>query len=258
MTPSLIVTRPREQAQAWADALAQQGVASVVLPLIEIAAAADQTPLVAAWRTLTHNTVVMFVSANAVLQFFAAAPAGQRWPAQVRAACTGPGSAAALRAAGVPAQQVVAPTSQFDSEGLWSLLQAEPWAGAQVLVVRGEEGRDWLADRWREAGAAVHFVHAYRRLLPQWGAAESALADAAVAAPGRFTWLFSSSEAVANLQRLRPQANWSGAQAIATHIRVAEAALRIGFAPPRVVAPQLSAVVQALRETPASLQSRPL
>ncbi|MFO1294491.1 MAG: uroporphyrinogen-III synthase [Rubrivivax sp.] len=246
----VIVTRPAAQAGAWVDALRALGVDAAALPLIGIEPAAEPERLDAAWAGLAAQALVMFVSANAVQQFFAAAR-GRPWPAAVTAGCTGPGTQAALRAARVPAERIVAPAdagSRFDSEALWALLAARDWRGRRVLVVRGEEGRDWLAETLRAAGAEVAFVAAYRRVAPHWGEAERALLEAALAAPRRFVWLFSSSEAVRHLATLAPPSAWPGARALATHPRIAEAARAAGFGRVDLVAPRPQAVAQALNE----------
>jgi len=248
--PRVLVTRPAAQAGAWVDALRALGVDAAALPLIGIEPAAEPQRLDAAWSGLCGHALVMFVSANAVQQFFAAAR-GRPWPAGVTAGCTGPGTQAALRAAGVPEEAVVAPAatgSRFDSEALWALLRTRDWRGRSALVVRGEAGRDWLAETLRAAGAEVAFVAAYRRVAPHWGEAERALLDAALAAPRRFVWLFSSSEAVRHLATLAPPPAWQAARVLTTHPRIAEAARAAGFGRVDLVAPRPQAVAQALKE----------
>ncbi len=234
----LIVTRPLAQAVDWVRELQALGVSALALPLIDIAALDDPAALRAAWLAVPGCALVVFVSANAVLHFFAAAPTPRTaWPAGVRAGSTGPGTSAALRAAGVPASACVEPAADapsLDSEALWAQLQAEPWAGRQVLVVRGEDGRDWLADTLRARGADLHFVAAYRRRRPQWDAAARALLAAALAEPAAHLWHFSSSQAIAYLQAWgrvqQPAADWARSRAVASHPRIVQAALALGFA----------------------------
>ena len=231
----LIVTRPAAQAADWLLALRALGQEAVALPLIDISPAENPAPLHAAWAAVLGEpalALVMFVSANAVQHFFALAPDGCGWPAGLRAAGPGPGTAAALIEAGVPPGQVVQPPSDaetFDSESLWSLLSGEDWAARQVLVVRGEEGRDWLAETLRERGARVDFVAAYRRHAPQPGAEGVALLAHAQANPAQHLWVFSSSQAVGHLRLLAPGADWREACALASHPRIAQAARELGF-----------------------------
>lgn len=252
----LIVTRPAAQAADWVRALQALGQDAVALPLLDIEAVADAAPLHAAWRALSGAAFVMFVSANAVAHFFARAPAGPGWPAGLRAGCTGPSTAAALRAAGVPAGLVVAPPpgASLDSESLWAQLAHEDWAGRRALVVRGEDGRDWLADTLRARGATVDFVAAYRRCAPVLDAAAQALLARALAAPAAHLWLFSSSEGVGHLRGLAPGADWSRSGALASHARIAQTARELGFGRVGLTAPSPAAVAAAAVAWP-SIQS---
>ena len=193
----LIVTRPPAQAAAWVAQLQALGLDAVALPLIGIAPVADGAPLQRAWAALGSYALVLFVSPNAVQQFFAWR--GQvAWPGHTRAASTGPGTTAALREAGVAQACIAEPAvdaPSFDTEALWARLANRDWRGQRVLIVRGEEGRDWFAETMRQHGAEVDFIAAYRRLAPQADAVSTALIAAALAAPQQHLWLFSSSEA---------------------------------------------------------------
>lgn len=244
----LIVTRPAAQAAPWVAALRAAGVDAVALPLIDIAPVDDPAPLRQAWSELASYALVMFVSANAVEHFFAARPAGAAWPPGTLAGSPGPGTSAALRAAGV-GDALVEPAPDapaFDSEALWARLQARDWTGRRALIVRGEDGRDWLAQVLRVRGAAVDFVAAYRRCAPVPDADGRALLAVAQAQPAGHAWLFSSSEAVARLRALAPAADWAAALALATHGRIADAARAAGFGRVVAVGPQPVAVAAAL------------
>ncbi len=257
--PRLLVTRPQPQADEWVLQLQRRGVSAAALPLLGIADPTDLTPVQQAWQQLPQRACVMFVSPTAVQRFFSHRPAGQAWPPQVIAAGTGPGTFHALRAAGVPAAAIVTPpdaAAQFDSEALWAILQHRlAWPGRSALIVRGEGGRDWLADALRQHGAAVHFVEAYRRTAPVPDAAGQAWLQQSLAAPAAFLWLFSSSEAVSRLSGLTPGLApgraWGGAHALATHPRIAQAAQGLGFGHVQLVQPTLDAVAAAALQSPA-------
>ena len=256
----LIVTRPAAQAAAWVDELRALGLDAVALPLIQIGPPADAAPVILAWRELPQLSLVMFVSANAVQWFFA--QASGPWPAGVRAGSTGPGTSAALRDAGLPSAAIVEPpvdAARFDSEALWVQLSGEDWAGRRALIVRGEDGRDWLAETLRSRGAAVEFVAAYRRLPPQPDAAQQALLQAALADPAAQLWLFSSSEAIGHLRALAPGANWSASRALASHPRIAQAARDAGFGRVQQLAiPGAAALAAWLAQQDPSIQSAAL
>lgn len=245
-----IVTRPAAQAAEWVARLAAAGVEAAALPLIAVLPPTDPAAVQSAWRGLGGCALVVFVSPNAVARFFAERPDGMDWPAAARAASVGPGTTLALRDAGVAVPAIVAPradATQFDSESLWAVLQTDDWAGRAVLVVRGDGGRDWLADRLRAAGAAVTFVAAYRRAAPAFDAAARALLADAAAQPDAHVWLLSSSEAIDHLEAAATGLSWPAQQAIATHPRIAERARQLGFGRVRLTRPDLDAVVGCLK-----------
>jgi uroporphyrinogen-III synthase len=229
----VIVTRPPAQAAGWVQALQALGLDAAALPLLGIAPPQDTGPVHEAWARLHTFRLVTFVSPNAVQYFFAERPAGAPWPEGTAAGSTGPGTSAALREQGLGGSALVEPATDapsFDSEALWAQVCSWPWAGQKVLVVRGEEGRDWLATTLRAQGAEVCFVAAYRRLQPTLDAAAAALLDAGAGRPpADHAWLFSSSEAVQWLRSLAPAADWRAARALATHPRIAETARSLGF-----------------------------
>ena len=255
-----VVTRPAGEAAGWAAALGERGWAVAELPLIEIAAPADDAPLRCARAACRDHDALMFVSAAAVTHFFA----GQRWDDSDGAArcwAPGPATARALLAAGVPPGRIDAPArdaEQFDSESLWRQVCSQVGAGHRLLIVRGQtegagdgtrgNGRDWLAQQCQQRGGTVDWCVAYRRQSPDWSAAQRAQARAAVLDGS--VWLLSSSEAIANLGRLLPDADWQQARALVTHPRIAEAATRLGFGTTIISRASLPEVLRNLESMP--------
>ncbi|MBB2484008.1 uroporphyrinogen-III synthase [Mitsuaria sp. WAJ17] len=248
--PRLILTRPRAQAQDWVQRMARLGVSCDCLPLLDIAPL-DPAPARQAWARLASQALLMFVSPNAVEHFFAARPPGMSWPAHTLAATVGPGSAQALLRQGVPPDLLRQPppdSPSLDSEHLWPVLSGEDWQGREVLMVRGDGGREWLADRLREAGARVDAVSVYRRQAPCLSTEERAVLDHALAEPRAHVWLFSSAEAIDHLPALAGAGvDWSGGRAIATHERIARRARRLGLGHVVLTRPDAAAVATALQ-----------
>lgn len=249
----VIVTRPASEAGRWVDALRARGFDALSLPLMDIAPVVDPAALQAAWRELARRRAVMFVSGNAVRHFFARKPPATAWPESTRAWATGPGTREALLEAGADAAFIDVPppsAAQFDSETLWAQVAAQVRPGDSVLIVRGGDtegassGRDWLAERLEAARARVDFVVAYRRQAPRFG--ESQVQQAMDAAAAGDVWLFSSSQAIAHLRVALPRQDWSGARAIATHPRIADAAREAGFGVVCESRPAVDAVAAAL------------
>ncbi|RYX97644.1 MAG: uroporphyrinogen-III synthase [Comamonadaceae bacterium] len=239
----IIVTRPARDAARWVAQFRKAGVAAEAFPLIDIAPCVDAGLLQQTWSRIDAYAALMFVSANAVEAFFSL-PAHPG--ASPRFMAPGPGTVAALRAAGVRSASIDAPPSdatQFDSESLWAVVGARDWRGKRVLVVRGNTrrdgpgeadapGRDWLARHLVEAGAQVDFIVVYERRSPVLD--EPARAEAATASRDGSVWLFSSSEAVGNLASAfgvdgGAAPDWSQATAICTHPRIAGAARAAGW-----------------------------
>lgn len=229
---AVVLTRPVAEAERWAQRLRGHGIASLVLPLITIVPPRDGSLLRAAAADAGRYAAVMFVSANAVQGFFACGPTFAR----ARAWAPGPATRDALRAAGVPPERIDAPADdaqQFDSESLWLRVRDQLQAGDRLLLVRGGDadgrgrGRDWLVQQLAARGVQVDTVVAYARMLPAWD--DSQREAARRAAGDGSTWIFSSSEAVANLALLLPGQDWSAGRALATHPRIAAAVRSLGF-----------------------------
>ena len=63
-------------------------------------------------------------------------------------------------------------------------------------------------------------------------------------------WLFSSSEAIANLRQCLPSLDWHAARALVTHPRIGEAARAAGFGHVTDTRPTLAAVAASIESLP--------
>ena len=267
----VIVTRVQPQAGQWVQLL-QATHQAVALPLIETSGLPDTTALVSAWQHRADYAALMFVSSHAVNYFYASKSVvahvnKAHEDIKTRAWMTGPGTHAALVAQGVSTTRMDCPppeAGQYDSEALWQLVKEQVGPGTRVLIVRGDTpgavdatadeganpsanvgvGRGWLAQRLQAAGAQVDFVVAYRRGAPVWTPAQRTLARAG--ATDGSIWLLTSTESLVNLKTLLPGQAWSGAKAVATHARIAEAARQLGFGVVSESRPALSDVLASI------------
>lgn len=263
----LYVTRPAHEAQAWVEALVAAGWPARALPLIEIAAPADPAALAAReavrQRASTFDAL-MFVSGAAVTHFFQGL-APQAWRTGTRFWAPGPATGQRLKDAlasqGLPADRVDMPAADsdnFDSESLWPVVSPMVRPGTRILIVRGlsqgagptsrgnipGQGREWLIERCREAGAHVEGCAAYERRAPAWTDASLQLVREGSGAG--HAWLFSSSEALDHLSGVPGTPDWRSACAMATHPRIAERAHRIGFGSVMTLRPTLPDLFAAL------------
>ena len=165
----LLLTRPAEECAALAATLAEQGVVGSSLPLLEIQALPVTAEQHAILREMPRYCAVIVVSKPAAR--LGLALLDQHWP-QAPAQpwfTVGAATAAILQAHG---REVHFPPQGDDSEALLRLdrlqaaVRAQPHA--RVLIMRGEGGRELLAERLTAWGASVDYLPLYRRCLPEY------------------------------------------------------------------------------------------
>ena len=157
----VVLTRPRELAEAFARLLERRGVRAIVFPTIEIHPLAPPRAL----SRLTDHDLAIFVSPSAVRVALAAQPP---WPPRL-AAALGAGTRRELERAGVKA--VIAPATGADSEALLALPDMQSLRGKRVLIVRGKGGRELVTESLAARGALVEHAVCYRRARPAADAA---------------------------------------------------------------------------------------
>ena len=228
----ILVTRPEAQSAGLAAEIAAHGGEAVCFPLIEISPADDWSAFDAAMARLDDLALVVFISPNAVDSSLPRLLDGRPWPRSLQAAAIGPGTVRRLADFGISG--VIVPAARFDSEALLELapLQAVAVGGKRVLILRGNGGRELLAETLRARGAVVDCVTCYRRSPPRDAApVVSLLRDAALDA-----LTVSSSEGLRNLLELLDTDSLDRLRALplfVPHLRIAEEAERLGV--PRVV-----------------------
>ncbi len=188
----VVVTRPRHQAEALFDRLADLGATVLVQPAIEIAPPTDWGPVDRALDDLNVYDWVVFSSANGVRFFL-----DRLWDrggdarrfGRIRLAAIGPGTAEELLKDRLRADVV---PQEYRAEALAEAL-AEEALGRRFLLVRASRGREVLAEQLAAAGARVEQVVAYRSTDVERPDVD--LAAALVA--GRIDWITVTSSAIA-------------------------------------------------------------
>lgn len=235
MAKPVIVTRPFGQADALAQKIAAIGRDAIVFPLLEIQPLADPADLKAALADLASYAMVAFVSPNAIDAAFAHRP---HWPTDIMFAVMGEGSRAALARHGVTSANacVISPhdTVRTDSQTLLEAIDIPSLKGRQVLIIRGEAGRELLADELRAAGVQVRQVAAYRRVAPTLNKARRAQLFSLIDSCN--DWIITSSEALRILMHMVEQiagadgvAKMQQQHLIVPHVRIEESARAQGF-----------------------------
>ncbi len=161
----VLVTRPAHQAEALARLIESAGGEAVRLPTVEIVPPADPAALNAVLDRLHEFAFAIFVSPNAVYRAVPLLRARGGAPKVLRLAAVGQGTRRALNEEGF--ENVLAPYERFDSEALLELLPRAAVAGKNILIVRGEGGRERLSETLAARGAHLSHAECYRRVPPR-------------------------------------------------------------------------------------------
>jgi uroporphyrinogen III methyltransferase / synthase len=189
---TVLVTRPRHQAEVLCERFSDFGARVLTQPLIEINPCKDWAPVDNALAELDRYDWLVFSSANGVEQllgrlFFLGRDL--RALGGTKLAAIGPGTAEALASWHLNTDLV---PEQFCAEALADSL-APHVAERRVLLARASRGRDVLAERLRQAGAHVSQAVVYESTdvrLPD-SQVQSALSD------GLVDWVTVTSSAIA-------------------------------------------------------------
>jgi uroporphyrinogen-III synthase len=240
----ILGTRPQGQAAALGSAIRAKGGIPVFFPLLEIAPIGDSNLLRRAARRLGEYAIVVFISPNAVEYGLPALLENRAWPGGTRAAAIGPGTEKALARLGVG--KVLVPSERFDSEALLELpdFRKENVEDRKILIVRGDGGRELLADTLIKRGAAVECVSAYRRAAPR-----DALRLKCLVNEGLDAVTASSSEGLRALPRLldaKDLQKLSAAPLFVPHARIAKTACGLGFQKVSLTPPADAGIIEGL------------
>ena len=162
----VVLTRPKGAVVDLEHELAAAGARVLHFPALEIAPIGESPALDAALATLSRQDMAIFVSANAAEMGLAALrERGIEWPKRVLVAAVGGMTASALRNSGFPL--VISPTERFDSDALLELPELQAVSRGNIIVFRGEGGRERLREVLESRGARVTYAECYRRSRPE-------------------------------------------------------------------------------------------
>ena len=146
---AVLVTRPDERGKALVDQLNQAGVVALHLPLLSIEAGAELAQLPTKLNQLKSGDYVFLVSKSAVdftdLQYFTVGHrTAQHFSCQTE--CT-----------------VRYPITSENTEGVLNLPQMAELTDKNLLILRGNGGRELLHEQATLRGATVDTVECYQR-----------------------------------------------------------------------------------------------
>lgn len=156
---TIVVTRPAHQAGPLCRLIEAQGGAAINFPSMEIETSNQPQPFL---QRLGQFDMAIFISANAVE--YAAPHMPPALPPQLILAAIGKQTASLLQQR--HKQPILTPTAGADSDALLALPELQQVERRNILVVRGEGGRELLAETLIQRGAKVEYAEVYRRVLP--------------------------------------------------------------------------------------------
>ncbi len=160
----VLVTRPAHQADSLCRRIEDYGGVAIRCPALLIGEPQDWTPALAIFDRLAEVDVAIFTSANAVDRALPRIQERGGWPPRLDIAAIGQATAQALARHGIA--HCLQPAAGFNSEALLALPRLQNVAGQTIVIVRGEGGRELLAETLTARGATVIYAEVYRRERP--------------------------------------------------------------------------------------------
>ncbi len=242
---TIVVTRPLAQAQNILELLEIRQATVVHFPVISISVTDDIETTKQYFRNLANYQVIIFISANAVHYAMSIAQElGINFKHSTLAA-VGPATKAALENYGYKVS--IIPQAGFTSEALLNEPRLQNIAKQNILIIRGQGGREHLRETLLSRNAQVDYAEVYRRQIPS----ERNDIDLSQLPDRDTAVLLYSVESAQNLWSLcsPDEQQWlTNVSLIVGSKRISEAAARVGFAKDSIIAenPSDGAMLAAL------------
>ena len=158
---TVVLTRPQADSDRLSEALQNEGFQTRVMPIITIGAipTAEQAPA----PSVSDDALCIFISANAVRFGLPQLGSALARDSDLTVIAVGNKTRDTLAAEGIQAQVPV----RADSEGLLAMPALSAPDSRDVVIVKGEGGRELLASELTGRGARVTEWVCYRRCWPE-------------------------------------------------------------------------------------------
>lgn len=159
---AVLVTRPDERGKQLVEMLNQAGVVALHLPLFTLEAGAELIELSTRLNQLNSGDYVFAVSKSAVdFADKTLKETGFHWREDLHFFTVGARTAQHFSCQSE--RTVHYPITTENSEGLLALPMMQHLQGKQILILRGNGGRDFFREQAELRGATVNYVECYRR-----------------------------------------------------------------------------------------------
>ncbi|MGH1537688.1 MAG: uroporphyrinogen-III synthase [Gammaproteobacteria bacterium] len=242
---TIVVTRPLAQAQNILEQLEVRQASVIHFPVISICAASNIEDAKQHFKNLTNFQIIIFISVNAVHHAMSIAHELEIDIKNFTLAAVGPATKIALENYGC--KVAIVPQSGFSSEALLNDSTLQNITQQNILIVRGQGGRELLRETLEARNAQVSYAEVYQRQLPK----ERNGVNLCQLSSQNTAILLCSVESVQNLWSLctpEEQQCLKNMTVVAGSQRIAEATARVGFAKDSIIAenPSDGAMLAAL------------
>jgi len=210
----VLVTRPQHQAHSLCEMIANAGGEVIAFPTLEIVAIG-----VGEFADLDQQDMIIFVSQNAVMYFDSKYK--RQLADDVINIAVGASTAKCMQECGF--EHVLQAPAPAGTESLLAMPELQDVEGKRVLIVRGQDGRELLAETLTARCAKTSYFEVYQRALP---APTQEIVEQALLAE---RIIISSVNSLVNLCQLLGAKNIKNTHLIVVSNRIKQYAIEQGF-----------------------------
>ena len=171
MTARIVITRPAHQANSLVEGIKAAGGDVILFPTLDILAHTLEQEDKELIQQINRYDIIIFISPNAVEHGLTQIQAISALPSTVQLATIGQSSAKSLFDK-LGKRPDIVPADNFNSEGLLETKALQDVSNKNILIIRGDGGREHLRQMLQQRGATVDYLSVYQRIKPTSNYAE--------------------------------------------------------------------------------------
>ena len=225
----VLITRPSQQAENLCGLIEAQGGIVINLPTVDIQVPDDIEKVNHMLHDLSKFHIGIFVSRNAVLYVQQLSAFNKDKLQNLDLFAVGAGTAEQLKKAGIENATYAVGRSNSETLLEFAALTDPAVKGKNIIIFRGQGGRELLADTLRTRGAKIEYAEVYKRVSPTY---DRHAIDDAWADDGPDIIVVTSNEILQNLFDMlnkEQQATLLNKQLITISERVVDLAIKLGI-----------------------------
>ena len=160
-----MITRPAHQAGKLVEGITSAGGETFLFPTLDIIAAEPSSENETIVQKINQFDIIIFISPNAVEHGLNLIQKCASLSKNTQLATIGQGSAKALKTK-LGVQPDISPQEIFSSEGLLDTSELQNIKDKNILIIRGNSGREKLKEILEQRGAHIDYLNAYQRVKP--------------------------------------------------------------------------------------------